>query len=97
MTLSLLTMDAAYYPHRESVRFFAADGFDTILCMVSVDALRAHFGLAQSESSAAIKIAEDRRHHIEQIARNKYGSGAMGPERALMLLARDFASEARTP
>ncbi|MFO0997940.1 MAG: DUF1488 family protein [Alphaproteobacteria bacterium] len=97
MALSLLTMDAAYYPQRESVRFFAADGFETMLCMVSVEALRAHFGLTNGDSSAAIRLAETCRDRIEQIARNKYEARAIWPERAIVLQASDFTGEARAP
>ena len=72
MALELIRQRAVYKPNRMAVRFFAEDGPETVMCLVTIEALRDHCGLHGSEPGDAVAAAEGHRGLIETIARGKY-------------------------
>ena len=72
MALELIKRRAAYNLDRMAVRFFAEDGPETVMCLVTIEALQDHCGLQGSEPGDAVTAAEDHRGLIETAARSKY-------------------------
>ena len=96
MVLRLVNQRCVFKHDTMRLRFFAESGLDTVICWVTVEALRNNFGLRTQNPCDAVKIAETHRDRIEQVARCKHESRD-GDDCANILICSDDFGEEKTP
>ena len=77
----------------QGVVFPAKDGNNPVRCVVSADALAAHFGMASADEMNALRAFDRCRPVIEQAAARKYDRWKLAGSGEVMLRKRDFGSK----
>ena len=93
MALELVKQRASYNSERMAVRFFAQDGPETVMCLVTMEALQDHCGLQSSSPHDAITAAQDHRSLIEVIARRKHETRHTEAYGNILIRSDDFRAE----
>ncbi len=73
------------------VVFPAKDGANSVRCIVSAEALAAHFGMTAADESNALRAFDRCRPVIEQAASRKYDRWKLAGSGEVTLRKRDFA------
>ena len=79
------------HPERETVRFFALDDQISIMFVVSVEALWDLGRLRTPHTKEeAVRVFEEHRPRIEEVARAKYQLEGIDEEDQVLLISADF-------
>lgn len=81
---------------RECVRFYAVVNQQTVVCLISAEALYRHFGAPNFEAAEAVAAFKANRPQIENAARRKIAEAGERNIREVLLVMEDFQPTSTT-